>query len=209
MQSIFQKVMEIRVRITEGAAELFKTYGIKSVTMDSLANHLGMSKRTIYEVFSDKDDLLIAVLNLMAGKQRELVKRVLDDSVNALVAIFKLLEINMNHYQDMSPAFQADMKKYHHEVLMKKTDKCEMPDYRNNIQLIERGIKEKFFRKDINPDLINRCIYSLIRSIMDYDLYPFEQFTRREIIKNAFINYLRGISTKEGIELINKLEAEF
>jgi AcrR family transcriptional regulator len=54
--------MEIRNRIIEGAAELFKNYGIKSVTMDSLANHLGISKRTIYEAFSDKDELLTGVL---------------------------------------------------------------------------------------------------------------------------------------------------
>ncbi len=201
--------MDIRNRIIEGAAELFKTYGIKSVTMDSLASHLGISKRTIYEVFSDKDELLIGVLKWMAEKQRELVKRVLDESENAILAIFKLLEINMNHFQDMSPAFHADIKKYHHEILMKKTDKCEMPDYRINIQLIERGIKGKLFRKDINPDLVNRCLYSLVRSIMDIDLYPFEQFTRREVVKNGFINYLRGISSKEGVELINTLEAKF
>jgi AcrR family transcriptional regulator len=201
--------MEIRDRIIEGAAELFKTYGIKSVTMDSLANHLGMSKRTIYEVFSDKDELLIGVLKWMTQKQRELVKRVLDDSENAIVAIFKLLESNMNHFKEMSPAFQADMKKYHHDVLMKKSDKFEMPDYRNNIQLIERGMKEKLFRKDINPDLVNRCLYSMVRSIMDQDLYPFEQFTRRDVVKNGFINYLRGFSTNEGVKLINKLEAIF
>ena len=201
--------MEIKVRIIEGAAELFKTYGIKSVTMDSLASHLGMSKRTIYEVFSDKDELLAGVLKLMVEKQKNLVKRVLDESGNALVAIFRLLEIEMNHIQDMSPAFQADMKKYHHDVLMKRTDKCELPDYRNNIQLIERGIKEKLFRRDINPELVNRCLYSLGRSATDQDLYPFEEFARRDVIKNVFINYLRGISTKEGVELVNKLEAKF
>ena len=201
--------MDIRDRIIEGAAELFKTYGIKSVTMDSLASHIGMSKRTIYEVFSDKDELLIGVLKWMAEKKKGLVKRILDESENSIVAIFKILEIGQDHFQGMSPAFQADMKKYHHEVLMKKTDKCEMPDYRNNIQLIERGIKEKLFRKDINPDLINRCLYSMVRSTMDQDLYPFEQFPRREVVKNIFINYLRGISTKEGVKLINKFETEF
>jgi AcrR family transcriptional regulator len=201
--------MEIRDRIIIEAAELFKTYGIKSVTMDSLATQLGISKRTIYEVFSDKDELLIGVLKWMTERQKELVKKFLEESENAIVAIFKLLEINLNHFQEMSPAFQADMKKYHHEVLMKKADKCEMPDYRNNIQLIEKGISENFFRKDINPDLVNRCLYSMVRSIIDQDLYPFEKFNRREVVKNGFINYLRGISTMEGLELVNKLEAEF
>ena len=201
--------MESRNRIIEGAAELFRTYGIKSVTMDSLANHLGISKRTIYELFSDKDELLAGVLNWMAEKQKRLIKRVMEDSENSLVAIFKLLEFNMNHFQEMSPAFRADMRKYHHDVMMKKSGRYEIMDYRDNIQLIERGIKEKLFRKEINPDLVNRCLYSLVRSIMDQDLYSFEQFTRHEIIQNTFINYLRGISTVEGLTLINKLETGF
>ena len=201
--------MEIKERIIEGAAKLFKTYGIKSVTMDSLASHLGISKRTIYEVFSDKDELLMGVLAQMALKQKELVNRILDESENSIVAIFRLLEINRDHFQDMSPVFQADLKKYHHDVLMKKSDKCEMPDYRNNMEVIERGVRDNCFRKDINADLVNRCLFSLGRSIMDQDLYPYEEFTRKEVIINTFINYLKGISTPEGIKLINELEEKY
>jgi TetR/AcrR family transcriptional regulator, cholesterol catabolism regulator len=201
--------MEIRERIIEGASGLFRTYGIKSVTMDSLANQLGISKRTIYEVFSDKDDLLIAVLTRMARQQKEQVKRVLDESENSIVAIFRMLEINREYFQDISPAFQADLKKYHHDVLIGKADRIDMPDYRNNQQVIENGIKEELFRKEINPDLVNRCLYNLGRSIIDHDLYPFELFSRRDVIRNIFINYLRGISTLKGLDLINRLEKNF
>lgn len=201
--------MDSRERIIEGAAELFSIYGIKAVTMDSLATHLGMSKRTIYEVFADKDELLIGVLQSMAERQNRLVKKVLDDSGNAIIAIFKLIEINRDHIQNMSPAFQADLKKFHHDVLMKKSDKCAMPDYSSNIILIEQGIKQKLFRKDIHADLVNRCLYGLAGSVMDSNLYPYDLFTRREVLRNGFINYMRGISTSEGIELINSLEAKF
>lgn len=198
--------MEIKDRIIEGAAELFKAYGIKSVTMDSLATHLGMSKRTIYEVFSDKDEILMGVLTWMTQKQKELVTRILRESENSIVAIFRLLEINRDHIQEMSPAFHADLKKYHYDIQMKNSKNYEMPDYGNNQEVIETGIKEKLFRDDINPDLVNRCLYMLGRSIMDDNLFPFEQFARREVVKNVFINFLRGISTTEGNELINKLE---
>lgn len=201
--------MEIKNRIIEKAASLFKIYGIRTVTMDSLAGHLGISKRTIYEVFSDKDELLVSVLQWMVDKQRALVSRILDESENAIVAIFTLVERSMDHFQEMSPAFQADLKKYHYQVLLKKIENSEMPDYLNNIRVIERGIKEKLFRKDINPEIVNRCLYLLGRSTMDFELYPFEEFSRREVIKNVFINYLKGISTNEGIALINKLEARF
>jgi hypothetical protein len=47
------------------------------------------------------------------------------------------------------------------------------------------------------------------KTLMNDEVYPFEQFTRFEVISNTFINYLRGISTSEGLELINKLEKEF
>ncbi len=201
--------MDIRDRIVDVAAELFKTYGIKSVTMDSLANQLGMSKRTIYEVFSDKDEMLMAVLSKMARQQKEMVKRVLDESENSIVAIFRMLEINRDNFQSMSPAFQADLKKYHHDILMKNADEIEMPDYRNHFQVIEKGIEEELFRKEINPDLANRCLYNLGRSIMDNDLYPFDLFSRRDVIRNIFINYVRGISTPKGLNLISRLEENF
>jgi AcrR family transcriptional regulator len=201
--------MDSRERIIGGAAELFSMYGLKAVTMDSLASHLGMSKRTIYEVFADKDELLIGVLQSMAERQNSLIKKILAESGNAILAIFKLLEINREHFQNMSPAFQADLKKFHHDVLMKKSDKSAMPDYSSNIIIIEKGLKQKLFRKDIDPDLVNRCLFGLGRSVMDNELYPFEKFNRREVIKNSFINYLRGISTPEGIKLINTLEEKF
>lgn len=209
MQKILIKGMELRNRIIEGAAQLFKVYGIRSVTMDLIAGNLGISKRTIYEVFADKDELLISVLQLMAEKQKTLVSHILEDSENAIHAIFRLLESSRDHFQDMSPAFLADLRKYHHDVLMKRSVKSEMPDFSNNIKVIERGIREKLFRKDINPEIVNRCLYSLGRSTLDFELYPAENFSRREVVQNILINYLRGISTTEGIELIDKFEARF
>jgi TetR/AcrR family transcriptional regulator, cholesterol catabolism regulator len=201
--------MDIKERIIETATELFKTYGIRSVTMDSLANQLGISKRTIYEVFSDKDDLLMAVLDRMSKQQKDLAKRIIDESDNSIVAIFRMLEINRDNFQSMSPAFQSDLKKYHHDILMKNIDNIELPDYKAHFQVIEKGINEGLFRKEINPDLVNRCLYNLGRSIMDNDLYPYELHSRHEVIRNVFFNYLRGISTAKGLVLIKKLEKEF
>ena len=201
--------MDNRERIIETAAELFKAHGIKSVTMDSIASELGMSKRTIYEIFADKDELLIGVLNSMAIRQKEIVKKVMEESENAIVAIFRLLEINRDHFQNTNPAFMSDIKKFHIDVLIKKADKCEMPDYRSNQEVIESGIKQKLFRKDLNPDLINRCLHVVFMSVMNQELFPYEQYTRREVMKAGVLNYLRGIATDEGVELINKLERKF
>jgi AcrR family transcriptional regulator len=201
--------MGIRDKIIEGAAELFRIYGIRSVTMDSIASHLGISKRTIYEVFSDKDDLLIGVFNRMNEKQKEVLKSILTESENSIVAIFRLLEINQLHFQQMSPAFYSDIKRFHYEQIVKNTNKGEMPDLKNTQQLIEQGIEEKLFRKEINADLINRCLYMLVRNAMDNDLFPFEKYSRKEVLKSTFINYLKGVSTSKGLKLISALEKNF
>jgi hypothetical protein len=140
----------------------------------------------------------------MSLKQTELINKIMVESENAIDEIFRLLEFNRDHLQTMSPAFQADLKKYHIEVLMNREDKSEMPDNKDIIKIIDKGIKEKLFRKDINPVIINNCLNSLARSIMDNDLYPFDEFSRKEVIKNVVINYLRGISTPEGSMLISK-----
>ena len=177
--------------------------------MDQLASHLGISKRTIYENFTDKDELLTGVLTMMTEKQKILTQRIIDESENAIVAIFRILEISRNHLQDLSPAFFADIKKYHNDFLNMNSGKCEMPDYRNNIRVVIKGMEEGLFRKDINPELVNRCLYSLGKSTMDSDLYPLELFSLRDIVKNVYINYLRGISTAKGIDLIDRLEVNF
>jgi AcrR family transcriptional regulator len=201
--------MDNKSKIIEEAAQLFKTYGIRSMTMDLLANHMAISKRTIYEIFADKDELLIGVLQWMSVKQKQLIEKVLNDSENTIVAIFKLLEFNRDHFQQMSPAFQADIKKFTYQILEDKADKFEMPDHRSNMEVIKRGIKEKLFRKDINPDLVNTCMNYLFISAMDNDLYPFEKYSRHDVVLSTVINYLRGISTPEGIKMIDKMERKF
>ncbi|HOW40392.1 MAG TPA: TetR/AcrR family transcriptional regulator [Bacteroidales bacterium] len=201
--------MEARDRIIEGASQLFKLYGIKSVTMDTLASTAGISKRTLYEVFSDKDELLEGVLMHMADKQKKMIHRIMIESDNAVDSIFRMLDLGREHFQAMSPAFQADLKKYHMEVLIKKKDKCPMPDFAASIDIIEKGKKEKLFRKEINVEIVNRTLNSLGKMVMDNELFPFEEFTRKEVIKNVFINYLRGIATPEGLSEINKHDVKY
>ncbi|HRT47038.1 MAG TPA: helix-turn-helix domain-containing protein [Bacteroidales bacterium] len=198
--------MDNRTKILEGAAELFRRYGIRSVTMDMIASHVGVSKRTIYEIFSDKNELLAGVLSLMASKQKNLIEKILSESENIIAAIFRLMEVHIEHIQSMSPGFFDDMKKFHQELAGRKDLKCEIPDYRNNRQAIERGVKEKLFRKDINIDIVNRTLYGMMFSVMNNDLYPFEQFSRRDVLKNTIVIYLKGIATPEGLEIIQKLE---
>jgi hypothetical protein len=198
--------MDYRQKITEEAAFMFRTYGIRAVTMDMLAAHMGISKRTIYEVFSDKDELLKGVLKWMTVKQTEVTKKIFGESENVIEAIFKMLDLMSDHFQKMSPAFQLDIRKYHGDIFKNVSGLNELPYYRNNLEILRRGIEEGVFRKDIDIDITNKCMLEVARMSNDKDVFPPDDFANKDVIRNFYINYLRGISTQKGLDLIDFYE---
>lgn len=195
--------MDYRQKIIEAAALMFRTYGIRAVTMDMLANELGISKRTIYEKFRDKDELLAGVLKWMAVKQKEAVVKVFGESENVIAAIFRLFDMMCEHFRNMSPAFRLDMEKYYNNIVKNLIESGELPYSANNIDMLKRGIKEGIFRKDIDIDLTNQCLNEVLRMPGEKDIYRSENNSNRNIFRDFYVNYLRGISTPKGLELIN------
>jgi TetR/AcrR family transcriptional regulator, cholesterol catabolism regulator len=195
--------MDYRQTIVEEAAGMFRTYGIRAVTMDMLAAEMGISKRTIYEVFRDKDELLQGVLKWMAEKQAETMNKVFSESDNVIEAIFKMLDMMNNHFQNMSPAFQMDIKRYHHELVRMQGSEVETPYSRSNSEIIKRGINEGIFREGIDVDITNKCLEEVIKMANDKSVFPPDDFMSKDVVRTFYINYLRGISTQKGLDLIN------
>lgn len=199
-------MMDYRQRIIEEAAQLFRTYGIKTVTMDMLATRMSISKRTIYEVFKDKDELLRGVISSMTTKQKELMEKILGESENVIEAIFKMLDLMSTHFRNMSPAFLLDMKKFHNKILSKIDEANELPYYRDNSEILLRGIKEGLFREDIDINITNKCLVEVTRLANDKDASSPDSMMNEDMIRNIYINYLRGISTLQGLDLITFYE---
>jgi AcrR family transcriptional regulator len=198
--------MDYKQRIIEEAAIMFRTYGIRAVTMDMLANQLGISKRTIYEVFRDKNELLHGVLKWMSIKQKEVMTKLFSESDNIIEAIFKMLKLMSEHFQKMSPAFQMDIKRFHSDILRQLDVQDELPYYGSNSEILRKGIAEGVFRKDIDIDITNKCLLEVARMSNDQDVFPPDDYQSRDVIRNFYINYLRGISTQKGLDLINYYE---
>jgi TetR/AcrR family transcriptional regulator, cholesterol catabolism regulator len=201
--------MSNRDGIIKEAAMLFRTYGIRSVTMDMIANQMGISKRTIYELFSDKDELLEGVLKWMTEKQREIVTRITNESGNVIEAIFNVLDFMRAHLEKMSPAFLLDIRKYRHRMLNNFDGKNEMEFFGFHEDIIRQGINEGIFRDDIDIKISNKCLFEVSKMSDIADLSIDDEFLRKDVMMNVFINYLRGISTPKGLELINRLEENF
>ena len=198
--------MDYRQRIIEEAAVMFRTLGIRAVTMDMLANRMAISKRTIYEVFRDKDELLHGVISWMNVKQKEVMMQILDESDNVIEAIFKLLDLMSNHFKNMSPAFLMDIKRFHNQIFSNIEETNELPYYRNNSEILLRGIKEGVFREDIDIEITNKCLLEVVRLADNKDMFSSDNVINEGMIRNIYINYLRGISTLKGLDLINFYE---
>jgi AcrR family transcriptional regulator len=200
--------MDYRQKIIEEAAVMFRTYGIRAVTMDMLAANMSISKRTIYEVFNDKDELLKGVLKWMSQKQQELITRVFSESDNVIEAIFKMIDLMADHFQKMSPAFQMDMKKLHRDAIVSHGESGDLPYFSNNSEVIRRGIIEGVFRNDIDVEITNKCMLEVVRMSNDKNVFPPDAFLNKDVVRNFYINYLRGMSTQKGLDLINFYEKQ-
>jgi AcrR family transcriptional regulator len=195
--------MDYRQKILEKAAEMFRYYGIRAVTMDMLASRMGISKRTIYEVFRDKEELLTGVLKWMQEKQNALLTKYFSESENVIEVIFKMMELILDHFKNVSPAFHLDMERFKRELGDYPEMIKELPDYSNNVKILNRGIKEGLFREDIDVEVTSRMILEVCKMSNDNKVLPHENADFIDSVRDFYINYLRGISTPKGLELIN------
>lgn len=196
--------MDYKDRISEEAEKLFMKYGIRAVTMDMISQELGMSKRTIYENFSDKDSLVTHVIRERALKQKESFIDIMHESGNVIDVIFNIIETAGREMRDTNPNYMLDLKKYHHNVYRLLCDRGEIRNSEMTLEILKRGVDEKVFRDEINIELVNEGIQGFIDTIQENELFHSSKYSRLEIFDNILFSYIKGISTVEGNKLIDK-----
>jgi len=181
---------------------LFGKYGIRTMTMDALAEEMGISKRTIYERFKDKDTLLLEVIKYYKNLTTEESLRLIEQSDNAIEALFRIIKMTVNQMMRMSPAFFHDFKKYHQKVFKQFSEPGEIRDFTMTRKLLETGVQQEVFRDDINIEIVNHAIHSL------FDLFGHNSnmidtgYDRKDMFDHILVPFFRGISTKKGRKLL-------
>jgi AcrR family transcriptional regulator len=194
--------VEVRERIIVESGQLFGKFGIRTMTMDALAEEMGISKRTIYERFKDKDTLLLEVIRYYKNLTQQESLKLIDQSDNAIEAIFRIIRMTVSQMQRMSPAFFHDFKKYHQKVFKEFAEPGEMRDFSMTQKLLETGIEQGVFRDDLNIDIVNRTLHIL------FDLFGHNSdmidsgFDRKDMFDHILVPFFRGISTKKGRKLL-------
>jgi len=197
-----------RERIRNKAEEMFMKYGIRSVSMDDIANGLGASKKTIYQFFSDKDELVDAVVdNILRENENgcDLDRMAAD---NAVDEVFRAMEMTQVMFQNMNPSVLFDLQKYHPKAFarfQKHKNDYLYTVVRNNL---ERGIAEELYRDDINVDLLSRYRVETMMMPFHPDFFSKQKDNFIQVHSAIMEHFLYGVASLKGHKLILKYQQE-
>ena len=196
--------MEMRGRILEATRELFLKYGVRSVSMDDIATHLGMSKKTIYNFFKDKDELLSAFATSFVQRNKEAFDEATKMAGDAVDEIFCVMKHLRNMMQHMNPKLFFDLQKYHPQAWKQIRDFREKHVTEMIQKNLENGIRQGLYRPDINIVVLAKLRLEQIEMTMNQNIFPMDKFNIAQVQLSLFEHFLYGICTLKGHKLVNK-----
>lgn len=186
--------LELRERIVGTAVTAFSTHGIKSITMDDIAASLGISKRTLYEVFPDKETLLEECILKEQRETDVFIKGVLTTSSNVLEVLLKCYLRSIEKFHATNKKFFEDIKKYPRAYELMKNDNNRNSE--GTINFFKEGVKQGMFRDDVNFAIVNLLVREQLDMLMNTDLC--DRYSFLEVYESIMFTFLRGISTEKG-----------
>lgn len=196
--------MDIRDRIIEVSTELFLQSGCKSVTMDDVARENGISKRTLYEHFSDKTGLLEECIEFMKVQMIDYSNKLEQESENVLDLLFRIHNSQSDIIINLKINFFQELRKYYYDLYKKTVENVTVYHLERINDYIAKGQKEGIVLENIDRDLVSKIIIEISHLIENSDAFPVKEYKRKELFKEVVIFYFRGIATKMGIEMIDE-----
>ncbi|OBX23704.1 MULTISPECIES: TetR/AcrR family transcriptional regulator [Bizionia] len=192
-------------KILKSSADLFLNYGFKSVTMDDIANEIGVSKKTIYLHYATKTKLVQATTLYMFEFISHGIDCICALNQNPIDEIFEIKKFTMTHLKDEKSSPQYQLKKYYPKIFESlKNDQFHiMQDcVKNNLI---RGVSEGLYRNSIDVEFVSRLYFNTMMSLKDVDIFPTNDFPMKQLMDNYLEYHIRGISTKKGIDKLDSI----
>lgn len=194
--------MDIRENIIKTAEDLFIRFGFKRVTMDDIAREMAISKKTIYQYFKDKNEIVCSVTTGYLEQEKCQILELEQESENVIEYLVKLSKQLRKHVGAINPAAMDDLKKYFtqgweiylqfkREVFLKSIT-----------AILTRGISEGYFRADIDPEVMAIMRMEQIQMAFDESLFPRNRFDFMEVQGQFLRHFMAGILTEKGRELL-------
>ena len=191
-------------RIVKGSEELFLKEGIKSVTMDDIARQLGMSKKTIYQFFKDKNELVIALVKKKMLEDEQQMSEIISKSGNVIEEMVNMMKCSEEIFSRINPIVMHDMQKYHPDAWQ------HFHHFKTGVlvnmleQLLSKGIKQGYIRPECDVKILARMRVNQVETGFNSNIFPVTEFNTWKVQQqfNEHFNY--GICTLKGYKLLNQ-----
>ncbi len=200
--------MDLKERIVEEASKLFFHKGIKSITMNDIASHMSISKRTLYEIFNDKEELLAVCVDKSMAQGDCEMEKLIKDSRNVIEAMMNIYAKLLTEIHQVNKSALYDLRKYHPKIY-KKIENRQKEDIERFIPYFEKGVEEGLMENDINFGVLLSLLQAQFRMLMEGDFLPTDKYPIEEFIRAIILNFTRGIATPKGDKIITELMTKF
>lgn len=204
MQKIAFMAQE-QIEIIARVKDLYLRYGIKSVTMDDVARELGISKKTLYQYFTDKSQLVEAVIQMELEHSAETAKAIMGqgvDAVEEMHMVHKFLDSMARHHSHVA---EYDLRKYYptlfNTVLKFKRERL-YEIWKTNI---EKGKAQGLYRAEVNTEIISKTNLLRFESSIESCIFSTEELLSQDFFTEIFTYHIRGIATPKGIERMEEI----
>jgi TetR/AcrR family transcriptional regulator, cholesterol catabolism regulator len=200
--------MDFKEEIIVRSEQLFMRVGIKSVTMDDVSKELGISKKTLYQYFDNKDSLVEAVVDSHVEREQACTQEIVLGAKDALDEMVRIGVFLASTIEDVSQSTLFDLQKYYYktwETLMKKQDEHIINSIVKNL---EKGIAEGNYRGDVNAQVIAKIYAKATYMIVDEIGNPNSNFSRKEMVWELHNYHVHAIATPKGLSLWKKYNSE-
>ena len=195
---------DIKEKILKGTEELFMKYGARSVSMDDIARHLTVSKKTLYQHFADKDDIVLMVCLVYLQRGRKRYEDIAQTSLNSIDELTKISVCLKRDMENLNPSLLFDLQKYHPKA-WEEWQQHKIKFIKESVaRNLEQGIKEGHFRPEINTELIATLRITNVEAAFDQRIFPSEKFTLAEVQSQLFDHFVYGLCTEKGRKLYEK-----
>lgn len=201
--------MDTAQKILHKAHELFMLYGIRSVSMDEIAAHLSMSKKTIYQCYPDKDDLVWKVVQFEIAHNQNECQLAYKQAENPIHEIYLALSSFKKMLSTMNPLMISDLERFHpkgFKVLLEHKHTFVYQLITNNLK---EGIKAGLYRKDLNLDIIAKNRISSVFQMFNQDVFPASSYTLSNVLEEITNHFVHGIVNEKGLALVEVYKKTF
>lgn len=200
---------EKELQIIDQSAKVFMRLGIRSVNMDDIAQHLHISKKTLYQFVKDKNELVMRTVKHLCAHHKTSIEGICEQGHNAIDESYEISRFVAAQVGQMHPSIHFDLEKYHPEAwtLLQSTEREDI--YTCVTENMRKGVADGLYRDDLNIDVVARIYISRFDVTFDGELFPSENYRFEEVIWEMFRYHIRGIASEKGLKyLVKKVKKE-